>query len=127
MEDNKPTTITIDDVEYVRKDSVTSSAPAVNTEGLPYVVVRSRDAGCHAGYMKNKLGNNVTLLQSRRLWYWEGAATLSQLSQEGVKSASDCKFPCEVGEIEILGACEVIYATEQAESSIKGVPVWEMK
>ena len=74
---NKPEIIKIDDVEYVRADT---SKPAEKDDGMEYVVVRSCDAGCFAGYLKKKEGGEVTLKRARRLWYWDGASSLSQLA-----------------------------------------------
>lgn len=117
--------VVVDGVKYLRADTI--AQPAIDEDGLEYVVVRSKDSGCHAGYLKSKDSQNVILVQSRRLWYWDGASTLSQLAMEGVKTPSNCKFPCEVGEIEILGVCEIIKATEAARESIASVEVWEQK
>lgn len=122
---SKPNTLKIDDVEYVRKDSIRDNAPANDLDGMKYVVVRSRDSGCHAGYLKERNGDEVTLINSRRLWMWQGAATLSQLAMEGVSKPSACKFPCEVDEIIITGCCEVISARAKAQSSIKEVAIWK--
>lgn len=125
---SKPSTISIDGTEYVRKDSI--SQPAVNAKGLPYVVIRSRDSGCHAGYLKEEhnsdpSGPRVVLVNARRLWYWDGAATLSQLSQEGVTNPKDCKFPAAIPEITVYSICEKIPASQKAQASIEGVPVWK--
>ena len=117
-----PQTLKIDNVEYVRKDSQQSLAATV--DGMPYVVVRSKESGCHAGYLRKKRSTEVKLVRSRRLWYWDGAATLSQLATDGVKNASECTFPCEVNMI-VLGVCEIIDVTEEARLSIQGVPVWK--
>ena len=119
----KPETIKIDEVEYVRKDSVKEIAQTYR--GMKYVVVRSYDAGCFAGYLKEKNGREVKMVKARRLWYWDGAASLSQLAMEGVKSPSSCKFPCEVDSIIIDNVCEVIEATEEAKQSIAEVKIWK--
>ncbi|MEO0797452.1 MAG: hypothetical protein AAFX93_20050 [Verrucomicrobiota bacterium] len=121
---NKPEVISIDGVNYRRSDTVQSLA---QNEGLDYVVIRSRDSGCHAGYLKSRNDQSVTLVQSRRLWYWDGASSLSQLAMEGVKKPENCKFPCEVAEIEVLGVCEIIKATATARESINSVETWEQK
>jgi hypothetical protein len=115
--------IKVNGVDYVRKDSI--AITAVNTDGKPYVIVRSADSGCHAGYLKKEEGNKITLIQSRRLWYWAGAASLSQLAMEGTNQPKNCKFPCPVGEITIYGVCEKIQATNKAKESIEGVKSWE--
>jgi len=102
---------------YVRKD--------VQTEGMEYVIVRTYSAGVFAGYLANRDGQEVELKNARRLWYWSGAASLSQLAMEGVKKPDNCKFPCEVDNIILTQVIEIIPATEQAKRSIGKVPVWK--
>lgn len=115
--------ITINGVEYVQKGCV--SEPAEKVDGMKYVIIRARDAGVFAGYLESKEGQEVVLRNARRLWYWSGAASLSQLAMEGTKKPGECKFPCEVNRIEISQVIEVIDTTKQAQKSIKGVKVWE--
>ena len=88
------------------------------------VLIRSRDAGVHYGQLTHHDGNTVTLHNARRVWYWAGAATLSQLSQEGTSRPQDCKFPMPVPTITILGVCEIIPMTPKAITSLNAVPVW---
>lgn len=90
-----------------------------------YVIVRTYSAGCFAGFLKSRDGKEVILTNARRLWYWDGAASLSQLAMEGTKSPENCKFPCEVTEIILTEAIEIITCSEEAYNSIKGVPIWE--
>lgn len=90
-----------------------------------YVIVRSGDAGVFAGYLHNADGDWVELKNARRLWYWEGAASLSELAMKGVSEPSKCKFPCEVGFVKIIGVCEIIDATDKCRKSIKSVPEWK--
>jgi len=119
----KPNTMMIDDVEYVRKDSVQKEATKL--DGMPYKVIRTRSAGVFAGYLAEQNGDTVILKHARRLWYWSGAASLSQLAMEGVGNPDDCKFPCVVDEITLLGAIEVIGTTQKAKESIEAVSVWQ--
>ena len=116
-------TIKINEVEYVRRDRVGEAAK--NVDGLPYVIVRTYSAGVHAGYMKNHKGREVKLLNSRRMWSWQGAATLSQMAQSGTSNPSRCKFPEEVGEIILTEAIEILAVTEQANKTIGEVPIWK--
>ena len=60
----------------------------------------------------------------RRLWYWEGAASLSQFATEGTKKPSKCKFTVTVPEMEILGVIEITACSDRAVESILGVPEW---
>ena len=114
--------IEINGTTYVPKGA--QQAPAEEWEGMPYKIVRARDAGVYAGYVENRTGDEVTLRNARRIWYWAGAASLSQLAMDGTSKPNSCKFPCAVDKVELLGVCEVIDCTQKAQNSIQGVPVW---
>ncbi len=86
-----------------------------------YVIARTYSAGVFAGYLKSKKGQEVILTNARRLWYWDGAASLSQLSVEGVSKPENCKFPVEVEEVELLQVIEILPVTEKAKNSISSV------
>ena len=88
-----------------------------------YVLVRTYSAGVFTGYLKSKKGQEVVLTNARRLWYWDGASSLSQLAMEGVKKPQNCKFPCEVSEVTLLNAIEIINVTPQAKKSISEVAI----
>lgn len=120
----KAKTITIDGVEYVPADSIKSDALAKNLDGMKYVIARTYSAGVFAGYLESRTGQEAVLRNSRRLWYWAGAASLSQLATDGTSKPGDCKFPCEVDSIELTQVIEVLSVTEKARLSIKSVAVW---
>lgn len=67
----------------------------------------------------------ATLVNARRLWYWAGAASLSQLAVEGTSRPEDCKFPVAMPEVDVAEVIEVIYVTRPAAASIDSVPVWK--
>jgi hypothetical protein len=113
--------ITVNGVEYIRKDSVENIS--VDADG--YVIVRTYSAGVFAGYIKERNGQEVVMQHARRLWFWDGAASLSQLAMDGVSKPQNCKFPCIVAEITLLNVIEIIPCTEKAVKSIAGVPVWK--
>ena len=92
---------------------------------LPYVIIRASEAGVFAGELRTRAGAEAVLVNARRLWYWDGAATLSQLANDGVSKPQNCKFPAEVPTIIILGVIEVIPATDRARKSIAGVEEWK--
>ena len=89
-----------------------------------YVIVRTYSAGVFAGLLESRSGREVVLTQARRLWYWAGAASLSQLAMSGTTKPSECKFPIVVDRIELLEAIEILDVTNVAQSSIEAVPVW---
>ena len=94
-------------------------------DDMKYVVVRTYSAGVFAGYLKSRDGQEAVLIDARRLWYWDGAASLSQLAVDGVSRPQNCKFPTEVPEITLLQAVEIIPCSEKARNSIKAVAVWQ--
>ena len=61
-----------------------------------HVIIRTRSAGVFAGVLKKYEKQTATLTNARRLWYWSGAASLSQLSVDGVSKPNECKFPVAV-------------------------------
>ena len=89
-----------------------------------YVICRTYSAGVFAGNLVSRKGQEVVLTGVRRIWFWKGAASLSQLAQEGTSDPNGCKFPQPVDRVELLQSIEILDVTPEAEKSIKGVPVW---
>ena len=48
-----------------------------------FVLVRTRDAGVHCGYLRSLVDTVCVLEESRRVWRWRGANSLNELSQNG--------------------------------------------
>lgn len=117
--------IEINGVEYVRKDSVKTNEKAETLDGMPYVIVRTYSAGVHAGYLASRNDKESCLKKSRRLWYWSGANSLSEMSVYGVSKPQNCKFAVEVPEIILTESIEIIPCSEVAKKSINGVDVWQ--
>ncbi len=90
-----------------------------------YVIVRTQSAGVFVGYLESRNGQEVILTKARRLWYWAGAASLSQLAVDGTSKPKECKFPVEVDRVELLQAIEILDVTDKAKKSIADVKVWE--
>ncbi len=118
--------IEVNGIKYIKKGSVDSLCQAEELNGMKYVIVRTYSAGVHAGYLKSRSEKNVTLKKSRRIYYWGGAATLSQLAVDGTSKPNDCKFPCVLDEISLTEAIEIIPCTEKARISIQSVTVWSV-
>lgn len=89
-----------------------------------YYIIRAKDAGVFFGNIKERKGDEVVLTDCRRIWYWKGAASLSQLATEGVNDQRLSKFTVIVPEITVLGVIEIIPCSDKAVASIQGVPVW---
>ena len=88
------------------------------------VIVRGDRSGVFFGTLAEKDGREVRLEKCRRIWYWNGAASISQLAVDGTSNPGGCKFTVTVDEIEILDAIEIIPCSEKAIKSIEGVKVW---
>ena len=89
-----------------------------------YVIVRTYSAGVFAGTLKSRKGKEGTLTNARRLWYWAGAASLSQLAVSGTSKPESCKFPIAVSEVTLTEIIEILAVTPAAKKSIEGVPEW---
>lgn len=89
-----------------------------------YYIIRCEKAGVFFGHIKDRNGDEAVLTDVRRIWYWEGAATLSQMAMEGVKKPEACRFTVTVPEMTVLGVIEMIPCTDEAVQSILGVPEW---
>lgn len=92
------------------------------------VIIRANRAGVFFGEIKKRentpSGVCVTMTNCRRLWYWDGAASLSEMAMVGVKKGPNCKFTVIVPEMEIMDVIEIIPCTEDAVKSIESVSVW---
>ena len=90
------------------------------------VIVRGDRSGIFFGTLAAKNGREVKLEKCRRLWYWDGAASISQLATEGTVKPHNCKFTVTLDEIVITDAIEIIPCTDKAITSIEGVREWKM-
>lgn len=95
-----------------------------NIEDMEYVIVRTYSAGVFAGYIESRNGQSVVMKNARRIWYWDGASSLSQLAMEGTTKPENCKFPCEVDRLELLQVIEILNTTKKCQKSIADVKIW---
>lgn len=121
-------TININGIEYVAKSEYDkATAGAMILDGMEYCIVRTYSAGVFAGYVEKREGKEVTIRKVRRIWYWDGANSLSQLAVDGTLKPENCKFACEVDTIIVTEAIEIIPCTEKARKSIMEVEEWKLK
>lgn len=90
------------------------------------VIIRADRAGVFYGTLAEKEGTEVELKNCRRIWYWDGAASISELALSGVTKPNECKFSVTVPQIVVTGVIEIIPCTVAAINSIEAVPVWKM-
>lgn len=89
-----------------------------------YKIVRTFSAGVFAGELESRDGKEVTLTNARRLWYWAGAASLSQMAVEGTSRPTECKFPVAVRRVILTEVIEILDVTPEARASIEAVAIW---
>ena len=89
------------------------------------VIIRGDRSGVFFGTLAEKQGQEVVLTGCRRLWYWDGACSISQLAVDGTKAPDKCMFAMKVDEIALLDVIEIIPCTDKAACSIEGVKEWK--
>lgn len=88
-------------------------------------IIRGNNSGVQFGKIEEIEGTTVILSGSRRLWYWSGAASLSQLAEQGVKNPKGCKFSIVTSTPHIItDTIEILICTEEAITNINEVPEW---
>lgn len=120
-------TMVINGEEWVKKSSIPKNegcVMAAKVDSLPYKMVRTYSAGVFAGYVESLDGQHAVLRNARRIWYWDGAASLSELAMRGTSKPENCKFPCAVDRVELLNVIELIDITDLAAKSIAEVKEW---
>ena len=92
-----------------------------------YYIVRANTAGVFFGKIKETNGkDSVTMSDVRKLWFWDGAASVEQLAVDGVMLPDRCKFTVSVDEMEIVDPIQLIPCTDSATSCIKAVRPWKI-
>lgn len=84
-----------------------------------YVIVRTYSAGVHCGILKARDGRDVVLEQTRRIWSWSGAFTLSAIAANGLSSSS--KLSIEIPEILLTESIEIITCSEEAIAQLRSL------
>ena len=93
-----------------------------------FVIIRTARAGVFMGYLEseNEATRTVILRNARRIWYWSGAASLSQLAVGGTSDPKNCKFPAPVKRCKLFEVLEILETTELARTNLEAVPEWKV-
>lgn len=89
-----------------------------------YVIIRTYSAGVWAGFLKEKVKNEVYLTEARRLYYWSNieGISLSGISLNGLKK--ETSKICAPVPIVWLEAIEIIPCSKLAQQSIISQPIY---
>lgn len=92
------------------------------------VLIRTWSAGVHFGTLSETSadGRQVKLTETRRVHYWDGAASLSQMASEGVSKPKSCRFSVVVPTIVLTEAIEILPLSEAAIANLEAVPIWKV-
>jgi small nuclear ribonucleoprotein (snRNP)-like protein len=77
------------------------------------VVVRTRTAGVHFGTLIERDKEECLLSNARRVWSWEGALSLSEVSSIGIK-LKESKISVAVDNIILTDAIEYIPISKES-------------
>lgn len=86
---------------------------------------RTYSAGVHFGVLARKNNQECLVRNSRRIFYWTKACSLSQLAIEGSKDIKGCKIAMELPEIVLDQVIEVIPMSESAIKILSEASVWK--
>ena len=89
-----------------------------------YYIVRADRAGVFFGKIKSKSKDAVVMEDVRKIFYWNGACAVEQISQTGV-SQNDSKLTITIPEMEIANPIQIIPCTEKATDNLKKSPEWK--
>ena len=90
-----------------------------------YYIVRCDRSGVFFGQIKERNGQEITMVNVRCLWSWYGAAQTLQLSTEGTNKPNKCRFTEFVKELTVLDAIQLVPCTPQATNSLSEVAEWK--
>jgi hypothetical protein len=86
-------------------------------------IIRTVHAGVFYGEIAERRGDEADLTNARRIYEWHGAATLSQVSQDGVGPNSKLTMPVN---LTVLGVIEIIPVSDKAQENLDGQEVWKL-
>ena len=94
---------------------------------LEYVLVRTEKAGVHFGFLEYEEardgGYYVTLVNTRRVWSWSGANSLSDLALKGSKNPEQCKITAAIQRNKMF-AIEIMRVHKESIDNINAIKDW---
>ncbi len=87
------------------------------------VIVRGDRSGVFFGTLLSLNGQSAVLSDVRKIWKWEGAKSVEQISLDGVSSES--KITQSVTNMIITDAIQVLPCTDVSVNKIENIPAWK--
>lgn len=89
------------------------------------VLIRDHRAGVHVGELVSLdlAAKTAVLRAARKIWYWEGAASVHGIASRGLSHTGSKVAP----PVELVASCdvvEVVLCTPEGAASVADCPVW---
>lgn len=115
--------LVIEGITYVPKGSETIQSTTV--DGMTLVLIRGYASGVQFGYLKERNGCEVTLINSRRIYNWNNATETTQIAAEGVNEKTS-KVTMQITEQIITDVIQCINIEQKAAKSLLNCPIWKI-
>jgi hypothetical protein len=89
------------------------------------IIARIDRAGVFHGTLAAKDAETTTMTDVRRIYYWRGALSVTDMSVTGVKAGSKVTVPAKRVEFETAKVIELIECTDKASKSIESIEPWK--
>lgn len=90
-----------------------------------YYIVRGDRSGVFFGQIADRNGREVRLQNVRKIWYWDGACAVEQISVDGTTNPDRCNITVTVPEMVITDAIQIIPCSDKAVSVLSEVKEWK--
>lgn len=87
------------------------------------VIIRGDRSGVFFGTLKSLNGQSAELEDCRKIWRWEGAKSVEQISIDGVHS--DSRITQKVSNLIICDVIQILECTEMSISKIENILEWK--
>lgn len=92
-----------------------------------HVIVRSNLAGVFYGVLSAKDGEELTITNARKFYYFSGANTVEDLAVYGAQNPGECKLTVAVDLIVISKFDQILPCTEESINQNNSIKVWTVK
>ncbi len=90
------------------------------------VIIRSYESGVHYGTLQSVHDNTVTLTNSRRIHYWDGANSLTDIALGGIQNKVESRVTASLDSIIVKNVNEIIPCTALAIDCLDNFPIWSL-
>lgn len=90
-----------------------------------YYIIRGDRSGVFFGQIVGRNGQEVELRNVRKIWYWDGACAVEQISVDGTTNPDRCNITVTVPEMVVTDAIQIIPCSDKAVSVLSEVKEWK--